>query len=214
MTKTKNSQRVYGMTTCERCDQRVEVVYPYTNSDESLGLIDHETRSGKRCQHAGLSIWTKRDGWVEDKLRQRYGEASIDRESEAIDGQECRFTPGPWIAIPSNIRFLPHERPIFDDGLWRILPEYNLERLPICVVDRANDHNPPSRAKAEYDAHLIAAAPDLYAVVAAIVSAWNQREASNDLVARIISERVIPDAIKALSKARGESMSAANEQRL
>ncbi len=68
--------RVCGTTQCLGCGQTVAVVYPYSNSDVSLGLVDHQT-NGKRCLHAGLSIWSIGHGWTEYKFRQRYGSAGI-----------------------------------------------------------------------------------------------------------------------------------------
>lgn len=76
-----------------------------------------------------------------------------------------KHTPGTWVAIPVKFPFHSSRKPIFEDGLWAILPEANLERVPICEVDHADDHDPPTRLKAEADARLIAAAPDLLAAL-------------------------------------------------
>lgn len=70
--------------------------------------------------------------------------------------------PGPWVAVPAIKRDKGAYGPLFGDGLWHIQPEnYSATRTPICVVDHADDHNPPTRLKARDDARLIAAAPDL-----------------------------------------------------
>jgi hypothetical protein len=87
------------------------------------------------------------------------------------------FTPGPWVAIKAPFRWHGDD-PIFTDGLWWILPEYHTERLPITVVDKADDHDEATRAKAVFDAQLIAAAPEMYDLLASIendaqqVPAW------------------------------------------
>lgn len=76
---------------------------------------------------------------------------------------EPRFTRGPWVAIPQFVRLtLGAHQPIFKDGLWGVLPEDDVERLPIATVDCGDDHHEPTRANAEYDARLIAASPDLF----------------------------------------------------
>jgi hypothetical protein len=69
-------------------------------------------------------------------------------------------TRGPWVAVPSGSRWRG-EKPIFANGLWHILPEYDLERLPICEVDHADDHDEATREHAEEDARLISASPEL-----------------------------------------------------
>jgi hypothetical protein len=80
--RPRNHQRVYGTVLCLGCNCEVLVVYPYTNSDRSLGLIDHFDAPGHRCPHAGLSIWDLDLGWTEERFRQRYGEASISKAPE------------------------------------------------------------------------------------------------------------------------------------
>lgn len=70
-------------------------------------------------------------------------------------------TPGPWIAIPMRLRADFESKPLFDDGLWWIQPEGDVERTPICTVDHADDHDAPTRIQAGEDARLIASAPDL-----------------------------------------------------
>lgn len=64
--------------------------------------------------------------------------------------------PGPWVAIQFNKR-LSGRDPIFPDGLWHILPENNVERLPIAIVDKADDHWEPVRVAAKPLAEWIAA---------------------------------------------------------
>lgn len=84
------------------------------------------------------------------------------------DSAMTKHTPGPWIAIPMRRRHLIYgerDEPIFPDGLWYILPESNPEQCPIAIIDRANDHDAPTRADAETVARLIAAAPDLLAAL-------------------------------------------------
>lgn len=75
---------------------------------------------------------------------------------------EIKHTPGPWVAIPQYVRLASGaHQPIFKDGLWGVLPESDVERLPIATVDYADDLHAPTRAQAEFDALLIAAAPDM-----------------------------------------------------
>lgn len=67
-----------------------------------------------------------------------------------------------WVAVPSRERQSHRIRTIFDDGLWHVYREgHTPTEMPICSVDRGDDHDPPSRAKAESYARLIAAAPEL-----------------------------------------------------
>lgn len=69
----------------------------------------------------------------------------------------AKHTPGPWVALPSWTRF-HGTKPIFDNGLWHILPADNVERLPIASVDHGDDHDAPTREQAEHDARRIVAA--------------------------------------------------------
>lgn len=67
-----------------------------------------------------------------------------------------------WIAVPLKDRTLwSAHKPIFEDGLWAIIREDSPELLPVAVVDRGDDHDAPTRAKAERIAKLLAAAPEL-----------------------------------------------------
>jgi hypothetical protein len=67
-----------------------------------------------------------------------------------------KATAGEWIAIPSKIRWHGH-KPIFADGLWHIHPEPDPERLPICEVDRGDDHDDSTRQHAQIEAEFIVA---------------------------------------------------------
>ena len=67
---------------------------------------------------------------------------------------ESKATPGPWVAIPLNLRWHGYD-PKFKDGLWHILPEDDVERLPIATVDSADDIDEQTRKDAENEARLI-----------------------------------------------------------
>ena len=67
--------RKLGTTTCKGCGQQVDVIYPYSNSDTAIGLSDHEVPAEQRppwaraeemvrCEHAGLTIWSREIGWL------------------------------------------------------------------------------------------------------------------------------------------------------
>jgi hypothetical protein len=64
-------------------------------------------------------------------------------------------TPTPWVAIPSTLRMHKFEKPVFDNGIVHILPESNQCRLPICSIDRGDDHDAPTRERAIVDAEFI-----------------------------------------------------------
>jgi hypothetical protein len=69
-----------------------------------------------------------------------------------------KATKGPWGAVQVNTRDHGAYDPIFVDGLWHIFDVAHPGRVPIAIIDHANDHHPPTREKAAYDAALIAAA--------------------------------------------------------
>ena len=77
-----SARRVYGHTTCLGCCRRVEVIWPYSNSDSAIGIEDHGEMQGAeyvRCPDGGLRIWSQEHGWTEHRFRARYGEADIER---------------------------------------------------------------------------------------------------------------------------------------
>lgn len=93
-----------------------------------------------------------------------------------------KLTRGPWVAFPSNVRLTGDARaPIFNDGRWVILPEVNVERLPIAVVDYGDDHDEETRKSAEGHARLIAAAPDLLAACELLLATYGELHALFDL---------------------------------
>lgn len=80
-------------------------------------------------------------------------------------------TPGPWFAHPIHVRDnYAASKPMFSDGLWHIRRQSDPETCPIAEIDRGDDHDAPTRAQAEDDARLIAAAPDLLADLVMLVS--------------------------------------------
>ena len=82
-----------------------------------------------------------------------------------------RITEQKLVAIPFHDRsLLSRHEPIFEDGLWFILPEDNMQRLPAAVVDHADDHHAPTRAEAEAYARLFAAAPEMYEALKHLVA--------------------------------------------
>ena len=111
------------------------------------------------------------------------------------------WTPGPYIAIPSKIRRgrVRDERPLFEDGLWDILPASRMEQLPLCTVDRGDDHYPPCRVAAEHLAKLFAAAPDLYETCEQA-----KKYLERDLVEP--GRTVFWNLVAALAKARGVAL--------
>jgi hypothetical protein len=89
-------------------------------------------------------------------------------------------------------------KPIFEDGLWWILPARQMERLPICTVDHADDHHEGTRQKAEHDANLIAAAPELLEALKACHLQMLQSNNNSEY-----AEEANQLAIAAIAKAEG-----------
>lgn len=118
-----------------------------------------------------------------------------------------------WLAIPGKFRWNTREVPLFNDGLWHIHREGAPERLPVCTVDRGDDHDPPTRAKAESLARLIAAAPELYEALRQLSNVTAEiREAHIETRGTDQEPGWLADLIEvgrngvaALAKARGES---------
>jgi len=106
---------------------------------------------------------------------------------------ETKFTKGPWVAVPHQFRMqCCDSRPIFDNGMWGIFPTADMERLPIGVVDKGNDHHEPTRDQAKYDAAVMACAPDMYTMLERIREGLADREdlavSIDDLLARARGE--------------------------
>lgn len=117
-----------------------------------------------------------------------------------------KHTPGPWIAFPSNTRWTSGAfDPIFKNGLWHVVPASKPERLPICTVDYADDHHEPTREKAEADARLIAAAPDLLEALE-----W----CADTLAVFVVDGSAAPDSVvgKNLTASRAAIAKATGEQ--
>ena len=122
---------------------------------------------------------------------------------------KVRHTPGPWVAVPmktDTARALMHGGPpLFDDGIWWILPEADQERLPIAVIDRADDHSAPARAKSELDARLLAAAPELLKALEDIsATAEHASCCANDTEWRLFLTVRIQEARAAIAKTTGQ----------
>lgn len=80
-----------------------------------------------------------------------------DSDLDALQALCNLAAEGPWMAVPLRMRMEPFaEKPIFEDGLWAIAYVNNPERMPVAMVDRANDHHAPTRKQAAYTAELIA----------------------------------------------------------
>ncbi len=61
-------------------------------------------------------------------------------------------------------------QPIFADGIWEIIRESQPELLPVCIIDRGDDHDEATREKAAEVAHMIAAAPELFEIADQLAS--------------------------------------------
>lgn len=116
-----------------------------------------------------------------------------------------KHTPGPWIAIPSPLRFHNATKPIFKDGIWHILPENDVERLPICIIDCGNDHDEETRLRAEIHARLIATAPELLEACKSAARAFAD-EKSDIEAEKAAIKKAYEQLCKAIIKAEGESL--------
>lgn len=109
---------------------------------------------------------------------------------------ETRFTPGPWHFVPENAGLM------FDHGYGILYGEPDAwgweKNLFVSVGCSGNVKSALGEGAAEANAHLISAAPDLYA---ALDRAWN-------LLCDITGDGhldIKEQCSAALSKARGES---------
>jgi hypothetical protein len=75
---------------------------------------------------------------------------------QEIRERHAKATKGPMVAIPVKRRWHFHETPVFDDGMWDILPAEDMERLPVISVDRGDDHDSATRKSAADDAQFFA----------------------------------------------------------
>ena len=106
-----------------------------------------------------------------------------------------------WIAIRGVVRLSLSTPPIFGNGLWNILPEDDVERLPTCTIDYADDHDEPTRESAEKIARLIAAAPELLEACELIVLFC---ESNGEPVDGFRFREGITKARAAIAKAKGK----------
>lgn len=116
---------------------------------------------------------------------------------------ELKATPGPWVALAIKTRLTGMaSQPLFDDGRWVIFPKDDTERLPLAEVDHGDDQYEPARKQAEHDAHLIAAAPELYEALEDMLaeSFGAEKSCGHDFTCICPEEK----ARAALAKARGE----------
>ena len=113
---------------------------------------------------------------------------------------KVKFTPAPWVA-----KYEPH--PHYGDG---VIESKVGDIAIVCGSNYGFSPGGPNRNwqgdfddenEAEANAHLIAAAPELYAIVDRIV---NYRASENDGVPLDDNDRFFDDAMAALAKARGE----------
>ena len=116
---------------------------------------------------------------------------------------KLKATPGPWFACPSRVRLNGHTGLAKHlDGRWVINPVNDFERAPLAEVDCGDDECPETRKHAEHDAHLIAAAPELYEALEILIDqlpefAVNTFDIMDEYSPLIAAKR-------ALKKARGE----------
>lgn len=98
-------------------------------------------------------------------------------------------TPIPWAAVRLRERVRPFEdAPLFPDGLWAIVRAGNTERVPIAVLDHADDHHAPAREQAGLDAELIVLAVNAHAALVAAA-----KEAADELAGLIAGKGTCGD---------------------
>lgn len=120
---------------------------------------------------------------------------------EDKDMSELKATPGPWVALKCNSRYQTGAMPpLFEDGRWAVYKYDEANRIPIAEVDMGDDYHEPTRHSTRHDAHLIAAAPDMYQELLEIRDWMGSYNVTGKYDAEI--DRI--DNV--LSKARGEDI--------
>ena len=71
-----------------------------------------------------------------------------------MGSEKQAWTKEPWVAVPINGKseYTFAAAKSNSDGRWVLMPEWNIERLPLAVIDRADDQYPPERTRAGADA--------------------------------------------------------------
>lgn len=112
-----------------------------------------------------------------------------------------------WVAIQATKRIRHAENPIFSDGLWEVRFADDIRLLPVAILDRGDDHYPPTRSRVESRARLMAAAPDLLAACKALLADeyYQKRLAATRAGVGTDWGRVVMNAQSAIAKAEGRS---------